>query len=138
VLHETEDVTSQVLLSAAPGVTAPGATGPPSSTRTSGCTTRRPNWKRRPRRSRPTAGHLEAQTGVADRAQREAEAARRAASTAEVRLEAVFAQAPVAIVVTDGPEHRCTLVNARAEAFAGRGDLVGRTHAAPTPSSPST
>jgi PAS domain S-box-containing protein len=63
------------------------------------------------------------------RARAEGAAARRAAEAAEARLQAAFAQAPAAVSVTEGPEHRFVLVNARAASAVGRDDLVGRTYA---------
>jgi PAS domain S-box-containing protein len=72
---------------------------------------------------------LEDALADAVRARRDALAAQRAAEAAETQLQAVFAQAPAAVSVTVGPEHRFVLVNARAEAIVGRRDLVGRTYA---------
>ena len=53
--------------------------------------------------------------------------AREAAEAAREQLQAAFAQAPAAVAVTEGPQHRYVLVNDRAGAIAGRSGLVGRT-----------
>ena len=63
----------------------------------------------------------------------EAEAARRHAESAEAQLHAVFEQAPAAVVVTDGPEHRFVLLNERAVQIVGGRELVGRTFAGAFP-----
>jgi PAS domain S-box-containing protein len=73
--------------------------------------------------------NLEAALADAVRARRDADAARRQAGAAEAQLRSVFAQAPAAVSVTLGPEHRFVLVNPRATAITGRDDLVGRTYA---------
>jgi GAF domain-containing protein len=73
--------------------------------------------------------NLEAALADAVRARRDADAARRRAGAAEAQLRSVFAQAPAAVSVTLGPEHRFVLVNPRATAITGRDDLVGRTYA---------
>jgi PAS domain S-box-containing protein len=72
---------------------------------------------------------LEGALADAVRARGGAEEARRTAEAAEERLQTVFAQAPAAVAVTLGPEHRYALVNPRAAALVGRDDLVGRTYA---------
>jgi PAS domain S-box-containing protein len=72
---------------------------------------------------------LERALADAVHAQHDAEAARRTAEATEARLQTVFAQAPAAVAVTTGAEHRYTLVNPRAAALVGRDDLVGRTYA---------
>jgi PAS domain S-box-containing protein len=73
--------------------------------------------------------NLESALADAVRARRDAAAGRAAAAAAEARLRDAFGQAPAGIAVTEGPEHRFVLVNARAEAVVGRRDLVGRTYA---------
>ncbi|MDQ6736162.1 MAG: PAS domain-containing sensor histidine kinase, partial [Gemmatimonadota bacterium] len=50
-----------------------------------------------------------------------------AAETAERTLTNVFSQAPAAVSVTSGPEHRFVLINARAKEIIGRTDLVGKS-----------
>jgi PAS domain S-box-containing protein len=77
--------------------------------------------------------NLEAALGDAVRARRSADAARARAQAAEARLHAAFAQAPAAVSLTEGPEHRFVLVNARAAAVVGRDDLVGQTYAGAFP-----
>jgi PAS domain S-box-containing protein len=76
-----------------------------------------------------TAAHLAEQTEAAHRARDRAEAARRAAEAAESRLQSVFTTAPAVIAVTEGPEHRFTLLNATARRVGGGRDAVGRTYA---------
>jgi PAS domain S-box-containing protein len=77
--------------------------------------------------------NLEAALADAVRARRDADAARRQAGAAETQLRSVFAQAPAAVSVTLGPEHRFVLVNPRAEEAVGRQDLVGQTYAGAFP-----
>ena len=77
--------------------------------------------------------NLEAALADAVRARRDADAARRQAGAAEAQLRSVFAQAPAAVSVTLGPEHRFVLVNPRAEEAVGRRDLVGQTYAGAFP-----
>jgi PAS domain-containing protein len=72
-------------------------------------------------------GHLERALADALEARHAAAAAGRAAAAAEARLRAAFAQAPAAVALTVGSEHRYVLVNARAAALVGRDDLVGRS-----------
>ncbi len=67
-----------------------------------------------------TAAQLEERT-------EEAEAARRAAEAAKQQLQTVFAQAPAAVAVTEGPEHRFVLANKGYEMLAGRTIELGRT-----------
>ena len=52
-----------------------------------------------------------------------------AAETAERTLSNVFAQAPAAVSVTSGPDHRFVLINARAVEIIGRTNLVGQSFA---------
>lgn len=52
--------------------------------------------------------------------------AERAARTAEHQLRAAFLDAPAAVALTEGPEHRFALANHRYEALVGHGDLIGR------------
>ena len=56
-----------------------------------------------------------------------------AAEVAERTLASVFAQAPAAVAVTSGADHRFVLVNARAEEIVGRTDLIGKSYAAAFP-----
>ncbi|MDQ2665702.1 MAG: PAS domain-containing protein [Gemmatimonadota bacterium] len=58
---------------------------------------------------------------------RELEAAHRATAAAERQLRTVFTQAPAAVGVTAGPEHRFTLVNRGYEVLVGREVNVGQT-----------
>jgi PAS domain S-box-containing protein len=60
-------------------------------------------------------------------AERAAAAANRAANAAERQLQTAFLQAPAAVAVTAGPDHRMVLTNPRFEEVVGRGNLVGRT-----------
>ncbi|MEO6865143.1 MAG: PAS domain-containing protein [Gemmatimonadaceae bacterium] len=50
-----------------------------------------------------------------------------AAEAAEQQLQTVFAQAPALVSVTMGSEHRFVMMNARAEAVSGKGNVIGRT-----------
>jgi PAS domain S-box-containing protein len=50
----------------------------------------------------------------------EAEVARRTADIAERQLQTAFAQAPAAVAVTMGPQHRFVLANSRYEQMVGR------------------
>ncbi len=57
----------------------------------------------------------------------EAEASRRVAEAAERQLQTVFAQAPAAVGVTVGPEHRFVLTNRGYDRLVGRRVRVGQT-----------
>ncbi|HEV7991408.1 MAG TPA: PAS domain-containing protein [Gemmatimonadaceae bacterium] len=61
------------------------------------------------------------------RARRMSEDAAEAIARARRQLEEALSQAPVAIAVLDGPEHRFALANARYDALVGRSGFVGRT-----------
>jgi PAS domain S-box-containing protein len=61
------------------------------------------------------------------RARQEVEAARLAAERAGQHLTRTFEQAPVAIAVLEGPEHRVTLANPSYRALSGGRELLGRT-----------
>ncbi|HEY0020625.1 MAG TPA: PAS domain-containing protein [Longimicrobium sp.] len=59
-------------------------------------------------------------------AERATRAARADAEQAEARLREVFLQAPAAILITEGPEHVPTVVNARYTGMVGPRQLLGR------------
>ncbi|MDB4877257.1 MAG: cph1A [Gemmatimonadetes bacterium] len=61
------------------------------------------------------------------RARRLADEAAQAIADARQQLERVFSQAPVAIAVLEGGEHRFRLANAHYQALVGRTNLLGRT-----------
>ena len=61
------------------------------------------------------------------RARQEVEAARLAAERAGEHLTRTFEQAPVAIAVLEGAEHRFTLANPSYRALSGGRELLGRT-----------
>ncbi|MFL5606116.1 MAG: PAS domain-containing protein [Gemmatimonadaceae bacterium] len=67
-----------------------------------------------------TAAQLEERT-------EEAEASRRFAEAAERQLQTVFAQAPAAVGVTVGPEHRFVLANSGYDRLVGRRVRAGQT-----------
>jgi PAS domain S-box-containing protein len=67
-----------------------------------------------------TAAQLEERT-------EEAEVARRTADAAVRQLQTAFAQAPVSVAVTVGPEHRYVLANGRYAQLVGRAVRMGST-----------
>ncbi len=74
-----------------------------------------------------TTSELEASTEELQNTLAALEERTEAAEAAERTLSTVFAQAPAAVSVTSGPEHRFILVNAHAEEIVGRSDLVGKS-----------
>jgi PAS domain S-box-containing protein len=73
------------------------------------------------------AAELELQTEELQAATEQLIERTEAAERAERQLEAAFAQAPAAVAVTTGPEHRFVLANARYTALVGRPVAPGRT-----------
>jgi signal transduction histidine kinase len=61
------------------------------------------------------------------RAEKRAHEAQREADTQRLRLQSLFMQAPVAIAMFEGAEHRCVLANSTYREVLGQRELLGRS-----------